>query len=167
MQRYELFLYLCTQIIIKNMKKEIIGLAMVALLAACADGRQKEADALLQQANALFEQLDYDRALSTIDSLRDIYPNAIDTRKRALRLYQSIELRRSQEELARVDSSLEAAKQSYAYLQRKVEQDKAVLAATPEELTELTLLRMKRDSLQTRFDVLCAKIRYIHKKQKD
>ena len=31
----------------------------------------------------------------------------------------------------------------------------------------LTKTRVRRDSLQTRFDVLCAKIRYIHKKQKE
>ena len=38
--------------------------------------------------------------------------------------------------------------------------------ATAEELTALTRKRMLRDSLQTQFDVLCAKIKYIHKRQK-
>ena len=42
---------------------------------------------------------------------------------------------------------------------------KAQGEATAEELTSLTLQRIRRDSLQTRFDVLCAQIRYIHKRQ--
>ena len=76
-------------------------------------------------------------------------------------------MKRSQEELAIVDSMLEAVKHDYVYQKQKVEKDKQELRATPEELTLLTKTRVKRDSLQTRFDVLCAKIRYIHKKQKE
>ena len=48
-----------------------------------------------------------------------------------------------------------------------MERDKAALCATPEELTMLTRTRMKRDSLRTQTEVLGAKIRYIHKKQKE
>ena len=49
----------------------------------------------------------------------------------------------------------------------EVEKHKQQLCATADELTLLTKTRVRRDSLQTRFDVLCAKIRYIHKKQKE
>ena len=58
-------------------------------------------------------------------------------------------------------------KNDYETLKLKVEKDKQELRATPEELTMLTKTRVRRDSLQTRFEVLCAKIRYIHKKQKE
>ena len=46
-----------------------------------------------------------------------------------------------------------------------VEQHKAELRATEEELTALTLLRLRRDSLQVQWDVLGAKIKYIRVKQ--
>ena len=140
---------------------------LAVMLVACGSNTQKEAEVLLTKANELFEQQAYDQALTTLDSLRQVYPGAIDTRKKALRLRQSIELKQSQEELALVDSMLQAVSHDYRYQQQKVEKDKQELRATAEELTMLTRTRMRRDSLQTCFDVLCAKIRYIHKKQKE
>lgn len=137
------------------------------LLTACADNRQQEAEAMLSQADQLFGEKRYEQALATIDSLRRVYPGAIETRRQALRLQQNIELKRSQEELALVDSALQAVKHDYEYQRQKVEKDKAELRATAEELTMLTRTRVKRDSLQTQFDVLCGKIRYIHKKMKE
>jgi len=151
----------------KMMRKVLWIPALALLLAACADSRQKEAEAMLQRADQLFNEQKYDRALIAIDSLRKVYPSAIETRKQALKLQQNIELKRSQEELASVDSTLQAVRQNYEYQRQKVEKDKQELRATPEELTMLTKTRVKRDSLQTRFNVLCAKIRYIHKKQKE
>ena len=151
------------------MRKSTIIIALLAavVLAACQDNKQQAAEQMLEKANQLFTEQKYDRALIVIDSLRQVYPSAIDTRKRALRLQQDIELKRSQEELAIVDSALQAVKHDYEYQRQKVEKDKAALRATPDELTMLTKTRVRRDSLQTRFDVLCAKIRYIHKKQKE
>jgi len=149
--------------------KRLVTIAILATLAfaACRDNKQQQANLMLDRANQLFAEQKYDRALIVIDSLREVYPGAIDTRKRALRLQQDIELKRSQEELAVVDSALEAVKHDYEYQRQKVEKDKQQLRATADELTMLTKTRVRRDSLQTRFDVLCAKIRYIHKKQKE
>ena len=76
-------------------------------------------------------------------------------------------LKRSQEELAILDSTLQAVKADYLQQKDQVDKDKEQLRATPEELTLLTKTRVRRDSLQTRHDALCAKIRYIHKKQKE
>ena len=140
---------------------------LAAMLVACSNDTQKEAETLLNQTEELFELKQYDQALTVLDSLRKVYPNSVDTRKKALKLRQSIELKRSQEELALVDSMLQAVSHDYRYQQQKVDKDKLELRATAEELTMLTRTRMRRDSLQTRFDVLCAKIRYIHKKQKE
>ena len=139
----------------------------VIALTSCQDNNQQAAVQMLEKADQLFREQQYDRALIVIDSLRKVYPTAVETRKQALRLQQDIELKRSQEELAIVDSMLEAVKHDYVYQKQKVEKDKQELRATPEELTMLTKTRVKRDSLQTCFDVLCAKIRYIHKKQKE
>ena len=84
-----------------------------------------------------------------------------------LKQKQETELKKSQEELAIVDSTLEAVKREYEAMKVEVEKHKQQLCATADELTLLTKTRVRRDSLQTRFDVLCAKIRYIHKKQKE
>ena len=147
--------------------KHLVWILLAAMLVACSDEKQKAAEQMLQKAGQQFEQKQYDRALITIDSLRKVYPGAIETRKQALILQQNIELKRSQEELAVVDSLLQVVKSDYETLKQQVEKDKQELKATPEELTMLTKTRVRRDSLQTRFEVLCAKIRYIHKKQKE
>ena len=141
-------------------------LMLLLLLTSCQDSRKKEAESMLQKADQLFKEQKYDRALIVIDSLRKVYPEAIEARKQALTLQQNIELKRSQEELVVLDSLLQAVKLDYENQKQKVEKDKEQLKATPEELTQLTKTRVKRDSLQTRFDVLLAKVRYIHQKQK-
>ena len=143
------------------------AVGVATLLTACRDSHQKAAEDMLVRAGQLFEQKQYDRALIVIDSLRKTYPAAIDVRRQALHLQQDLELERSQAELAVVDSVLQVVKQDYERLKAEVEEAKAELRATPEELTTLTKARVHRDSLQTRFDALCAKIRYIHKKQKE
>ena len=142
-------------------------ISIVILMSACSDSQQKAAEQMLERASGLFEQQQYDRALIVIDSLRKNYPTAIDIRKQALTLQQNIELKWSQEELAVLDSTLQAVKQDYEQQKLQVDKAKAELRATAEELTNLTKTRVRRDSLQTRFDALCAKIRYIHKKQKE
>lgn len=89
----------------------------------------------------------------------------IEKRRAALRHKQDSTLLASQQDLAVTDSALEAVKAEYETMKAEVEQHKAELKATPEELTALTRLRMKRDSLQTRWDVLGATIKYIKIKQ--
>ena len=143
------------------------AMAAVLLLSCGENSAQKQAEEMLTKAGTCYEQGQYDEALAVIDSLRKIYPNAIDTRKKALRLYQDIELKKAQQELLVTDSLLQAVNHDYVYQQEKVDRDKAALRATPEELTMLTQTRMRRDSLRTQTEVLGAKIRYIHKKQKE
>lgn len=91
----------------------------------------------------------------------------IDARKAALKHKQDSTLLATQQELAWVDSTLEAVKKECAAKEALVNQHKAELKATGQELTELTLLRMRRDSLQVKWDMLGAKIKYILQKQKD
>jgi hypothetical protein len=78
-----------------------------------------------------------------------------------------VELKRAQQELAATDSLLQSVQHDMDYQQEKVNRDKQALRATPEELTMLTQTRIRRDSLRTQCEVLGAKIRYIHKKQKE
>ena len=152
---------------IKRISLATATVVFLLLTVGCKDNRQQQAEQLLEQAEQQFVANDYQGALSTIDSLRKVYPNAIDTRKKALKLYQNIELKKAQEELVVTDSLLQAIQHDLDYQQAKVEKDKAALRATPEELTMLTKTRMKRDSLRTQCETLGAKIRYIHKKQKE
>lgn len=144
------------------------ALALAAIMAACGENSAKaEADKLLEQAETEFDNKQYDKALATIDSLRKVYPNAIETRKKALVMHQNIALKQAQADLAHTDSMMQAVTHNYNYQKAKVEKDKKELRATAEELQMLTLTKMKLDSLKVRFDVQCAKIKYIHKKQKE
>lgn len=151
------------------MEARHIALVLIAALSliACGNKVEKEAEALLEQANTQYANKQYDQALRTIDSLRKAYPEAIDTRNKALRLYQDISLKQAQDDLANTDTLLQRTKAEYDSMKVKVDRAKAELKATEAELLALTLKRIERDSLQARFDMQCAKIKYIHKKQKE
>ncbi len=148
-------------------RQVLAAVALVAAVAACGSGSNREAQELLDRANREFAEKQYDKALRTIDSLRYAYPKAIEERKKALTLYQNIALRQAQEDLAATDSALQATKAYYAIIKDSVEKKRAALKATEEELSAMNLTRAKMDSLQVRFDVQCEKIKYIHKKQKE
>ena len=128
---------------------------------------QQAAENMLEQAEKYFSEGSYDRAKIAIDSLRKVYPGAVETRKKALKLFQNISLKEAQEDLAVTDSALQAVTLDYKYIKDEVDRDKAELRATAEELETLTRTKMKLDSLKVRFDMQCAKIKYIHKKQKE
>jgi len=150
------------------MKRTFFMVLTALLLVSCGgDNTQQQAEQLLSEATSAYEQGQYNEARTIIDSLRKVYPNAIDIRKKALKLQQEIELKKAQLELAVTDSLLQAVSHDFIYQEEKVKRDKEALRATPEELTMLTRTRMKRDSLRTQCEVLGGKIRYIHKKQKE
>lgn len=100
--------------------------------------------------------------LSCADSSRRA---EIEARKAALKQKQDSALTASQQELAATDSLLQAVNRQYEQMKIEVEQHKAQLHATEEELTTLTRLRMYRDSLQTQWQALGAKIKYIRQQQ--
>ena len=106
------------------MKRLVLSAMAVLLLVSCGENEsQKQAEAMLEKAGVCYEQGQYNQALIVIDSLRKIYPNAIDTRKKALKLYQDIELKKAQQELLITDSLLQTVNHDYAYQQEKVERD--------------------------------------------
>ena len=151
------------------MKKTIVLLfAITVVLVSCGgNDAQKTAEDMLEKAEKYFSEGSYDRAKITIDSLRKVYPGAVETRKKALKLFQDISLKEAQEDLALTDSIMQAVSLDYKYIKEKVEKDKAELRVTAEELELMTRTKMKLDSLKVRFDMQCAKIKYIHKKQKE
>lgn len=91
----------------------------------------------------------------------------IEQRKAALKHHQDSSLQAARQELAVVDSTLEAVKREYELKKAEVDRHKADFTATAEELTELTLLGLKRDSLQGQWQLLGAKIKYIMQKQQE
>ena len=91
----------------------------------------------------------------------------INRRKAALKEHQATELKRAQDELRTTDSLLQIANRELATMQQQVDEHKAALKATEEELTALTRMRMRRDSIRTQFETLGMKIRYIRQKQEE
>ena len=145
-----------------------ICIAAALTMTSCSgNDAQKAAEDMLVEAEKSFSEGSYDRAKIAIDSLRKVYPGAVETRKKALKLFQDISLKEAQEDLALTDSIMQKVGLDYKYIKDKVEKDKAELRATPDELELLTRTKMKLDSLKVRFDMQCAKIKYIHKKQKE
>ena len=83
------------------MRRLVLSATALLMLWSCGGNEaQKQAEEMLEKAGVCFEQGQYDEALTVIDSLRKIFPSAIDTRKKALKLYQDIELKKTQQELA-------------------------------------------------------------------
>lgn len=148
------------------MKKIFIIIAGL-LIVACGNNEKKQAEQLLQEAQAHFLEGNLEAARADIDSLRKTFPNIVEARKGALKLHQDIELKAAQDEMARTDSLLQITNKEYEAMQKEVEEHKAALKATPEELTALTRMRMRRDSIRTQFETLGMKISYIHQKQKE
>lgn len=139
---------------------------ILTCLASCKDEEKEALAALMTEIRDDYAQERDSDCLVAIDTLRARYPQAVAERKEALAIFQNASLRIAQRDLARTDSALEVAKARYAEMQRTVGAHKAEGNATAAELTAMTMQRMHRDSLQVHFDMLCAKIKYIHKRQK-
>ena len=142
-------------------------IAAVLFLTGCGNNEKEQAAQLIETARTHFQQGALDAARADIDSLRKQFPNVVEARKAALKLHQEIELKAAQNELAVTDSLLQIANQELDALQKQVDQHKKALKATPEELTRLTMTRIRRDSIRTQFETPGAKIRYIRQKQKE
>ena len=148
----------------KTRKRIIAVLAVMAMLTTgCQPKENPEAKALLERARTEYGEGRYSEALATIEQLRRDHPQAIDERRQALTLFQDVALKQAQTDLARTDSLLEAMKLRYEQRQTRIK-----TSPYSKQLEgELTETRRLRDSLQVRFDTQCAKIKYIHKKQKE
>lgn len=148
--------------------KVIIATAAFGAAICCScsgDNSKKEAAQWMDQARQLYGEERYEEALAAIDSLRSRCPDAIDERKQAVTLQQDIELARTERDVAALDSELQRVNAEYDEMKTAAERDKNANRATREQLTAVTLKRIERDSLQAQFDVMCAKIRYIHKQK--
>lgn len=135
------------------------------LLTGCE--KNPEAKQLLKEIQADYEAGNYQRVIYCIDSMRHNYPDAIEERREALKLHQEASLKMAQANLAEVDSALQAAIRQFDEMKPQVEAHRKACTATKEELQQFNELRAHRDSLQGVFNLECAKIKYIHKRQKE
>ncbi len=141
---------------------------VMAFLVGCAgNSDERKAQKVLDEAQAQYDGGDYVKALASIDSLRVNYPKAIDTRRAALKLYQTIELKRAQDSVEAADKDFQAANKEYQVMKSHADSLKGTGKLTVEEIRSVNLMKAKCDSLQTVFDVECAKIKYIKAKMQE
>lgn len=134
------------------MKRLIFIFALIALLAACTKTDDEKAQPLMRKIEGLYANGDYRAALDSITRLRSNFPKAVESRKKALKLWQEASLKMAQADIAHTDSALQATIAQYN-------------AATT--IRERNYIGIKKDSLQTRYDALCLTVRAIHKRQKE
>lgn len=88
------------------MKRSLILFTSVMLMTACGgDDAEKQGARLLQQSRAALAQKNYAAARDSILSLRRNYPTAIEARKQALLLLDSIEMLAAKDSLVVADSA--------------------------------------------------------------
>lgn len=133
------------------MKKiTLLAMAALALLVSCQQTEDEKAAPLMSKIDSLYEAGNYQATLNAITRLRANHPKAIECREKALKIWQDASLKMTQNDVGRTDSALQATIAQYA-----MEKD----------LYKKNMLRVKRDSLQVRYDALCGTVRVIHKRQ--
>ncbi|MCI1282710.1 MAG: hypothetical protein LKG25_08995 [Prevotella sp.] len=134
------------------MRNMIIILSVIFALTACQPSEDEKAQTLMAKIETLYQKGHYKEALDSISVLREKHPKAIESRKRALKLWQMASLKMVQEDIGKTDSALQAQTRLF---------DKAT------SLREKNFLGIKKDSLQIRYDALCGTVRIIHKRQQE
>lgn len=132
--------------------KYAIAITLIVLVVGCAKNSDEEAKPLLDKISSLYKAGNYRAALDSIVVLRSRYPSAIESRKKALRIWQSASLRMAQDEIGKTDIKLQEA---YRQLDSVTDRYKA------------NMLRVKCDSLKARYDAMCGVVRMIHIRQKE
>ena len=86
-------------------------LLCAALVAACSDNGEAQAQQHLQKAEQALKAGQFNEAKLQIDSIRSQYPKAFEARKQGIGLMQQIDLAEQQRSLAYLDSTLAAQQQ--------------------------------------------------------
>ena len=89
------------------MKKVTLGIAMLTMMLAACNADKKNAGDLFQRAEMSFAVGNFNLAKLQIDSIRTLYPKAIEVRKAAIGLMQQIDLQEQQKTLAYLDSMMQ------------------------------------------------------------
>lgn len=131
-------------------KATLLTLAAMALMASCQKTEDEKAASLMNKIDSLYKAGNYQATLNAITRLRANHPKAVESREKALKIWQDASLRMTQAEIGRTDSALQATIAQYG---------------AEKDLYRKNMLRVKRDSLQVRYDALCGTVRVIHKRQ--
>lgn len=130
--------------------RKLLILLSLPLVMACQPSEDEKAAPLMSRIDSLYAARDYQSTLIAIAQLRAKHPKAVESRKRALKIWQDASLKLTQADIARTDSALQATTRLYEAETR---------------IGPKNLLRVKRDSLQIRYDALCGTVRVIHRRQ--
>ncbi len=115
-------------------------MASVCLWCGCGQDTSTEKAALLyQKAEQCLNQKAYPQARAALDSLNARYPMAIELREKGIILKSQISLKEAQDSLQHTDSLLQTLRQGQG---------------KPSEIA----------ATQQKFDMLCLKVRFYHKK---
>ena len=131
-------------------KATLLTLAAMALMASCQKTEDEKAASLMNKIDSLYKAGNYQATLNAITRLRANHPKAGESREKALKIWQDASLKMTQAEIGRTDSALQATIAQYG---------------AEKDLYRKNMLRVKRDSLQVRYDALCGTVRVIHKRQ--
>lgn len=121
------------------------------LFTACAKTDDEKAQDLLAQIDQLYAKDKYKETLDSITVLRERFPMAIESRRKALVVWQKASLAMAQKDVANTDIRLQE-------VTRQIEESTDRLARN--------MLLVKRDSLQARYEAMCGVVRMIHARQK-
>lgn len=131
-------------------KATLLTLAAMALMASCQKTEDEKAASLMNKIDSLYKAGNYQATLNAITRLRANHPKAVESREKALKIWQDASLKMTQAEIGRTDSALQATIAQYG---------------AEKDLYRKNMLRVKRDSLHVRYDALCGTVRVIHKRQ--
>ncbi|WP_373174409.1 hypothetical protein [Prevotella merdae] len=132
--------------------RHLITISLAAmLLSACSQSEEDKAKPLLAKIDSLYKSGNYRATLDSIAQLREHYPQAIEARKTALRLWQNASLKLAQADVASTDIKL---------------QEMTEALKTETNLYRRNMMTVKRDSLQARYEAMCGVVRMIHLRQK-
>lgn len=135
---------------------------MTVSAVSCGESTAEKAGQLLQQAAGEYDKGAYAQCLTTIDSLRRAYPKEVGVRRQALALWQRANRSMAQQQIEALDGQLQQAQAEWGELSARVAAHRRDGVATADELSALTRLTLRRDSLQARFDAQCAIVKKIN-----
>lgn len=134
-----------------NMKKMIWLFIASSVMCSCTETADEQAAPTMAAIESLYKSGKYVQVLDSIQSLRQNYPAAVESRKKALRYWQNASLKMAQQDIARTDSALQSTTKRI-----ETETDRYIR----------NLLGVRRDSLKARYEAMCGVVRMIHIRMK-
>jgi len=131
--------------------KYVYILPFALLLSSCIQTEDDKAAPLLSKIDSLYEHGNYHEALDSIFTLREHHPKAVESRKKALRIWQEASLQLARKDVGLTDSALQATLRNIK---------------TEASLYKANMLRVKCDSLKARYEAMCGVVRMIRMRMK-